>query len=914
MMLNIKKISTALLLAAMPFFVFGQCPENINMRKAIENRNVAVLEDLAKRLPACEKWQDSLAFVYHTLGVAAYIDGDLNKATEVTQQALLLRKKVLPEPHYETGRSYRNLGVFYKELGQWDAAAEHFKGAAETFNGLDSADVADAYRELALVYYQQGDFDRSVQSLELATQKARSFGDEYTLLSCFLEFGNILPEKELFQPAIDSLLKAEKMLAGYDPGWEHAVCFTNLALNYSALEQYERSIDYGEQAIVLWAAMEAPWEWATTLNNQGVTLMHSRQYAKAETVLLEGQKVASDNDLPLILSQSYDNLGELYFLQNQNDKALEYFHKAVMIHMKETSNRAVLTNPSAKDLTNVVVKKALLNDLSDKGKALLAVYKAGKDAEYVKAALETYKLCDHLTDLLRREHTVKSSKIFWREKVVPIYEKAIEAAYLLNDYESAFFFFEKSRAVMLLDAMLNAEALNTINDEQLKTEENRLRTALIDARQRLDEANADERGKILSELVDLNDQFEALTKKLSEQFPNYHNVKYATEVVSLHNLQQQQAGSTLIHYFLGEEHTWMLAVSSEKNPVLKQIGRTELTQKLVKDYLQFFANAFAIANDPQGYAVAASKLYEYLLAPAEAGAAAELIIVPDGILGFLPFEALLTAPVDHGDLGRMPYLILERSVRLTFSATVLEQQSKERSGNGKLLAFAPFSGDNGFGDYPGLPFSADELSQIQTTVAGKYLIGKKASKSSFEAKMNKYSVLHLSTHAEANQAGGQPLIAFADTVLFLNELYSMSIPAKLIVLSACETNIGEVKSGEGIFSLSRGFAYAGANSTIASLWNVNAASTGQIFPVFYKSLSNGAPKSRALRKAKLDYLNSEKGNGHIKTPYDWAGFALMGNDENIELKSPSNPWFYYVVPLVIFAAVILIRRKNRTSS
>jgi CHAT domain-containing protein len=99
-------------------------------------------------------------------------------------------------------------------------------------------------------------------------------------------------------------------------------------------------------------------------------------------------------------------------------------------------------------------------------------------------------------------------------------------------------------------------------------------------------------------------------------------------------------------------------------------------------------------------------------------------------------------------------------------------------------------------------------------------------------KMNKYSVLHLSTHAEANQAGGQPLIAFADTVLFLNELYSMSIPAKLIVLSACETNIGEVKSGEGVFSLSRGFAYAGANSTIASLWNVNAASTGQIFPVF----------------------------------------------------------------------------------
>ncbi len=910
MILNIKKKSTALLILAMPFLVFSQCPENVNILKAIDDRNVTVLESLTETLKPCEKWQDSLGLVWHTLGIVAYNNDDLEKAVEATKQALLVRKKVLPEPHYETGRSNRNLGVFFKELGRWDEAAEHFKGAAETFNDLDSADVADAYRELALVYYQQGDFDRAIQTLELATSKAKSFGDEYTLLSCFLEFGNILPEKERYQAAIDSLLKAEQMLTTYDPGWEHAVCFTNLALNYSALKQYEKSFNYGEQAIILWAEMDAPWELGTTLNNQGVTLMRSKQYAKAETVLLEGKKVASENDLPLILSQSYDNLGELYYLQQQNTRALSFFHQAVMIHLRDVSNKEVLTNPAAFDLNNVVVKKALLNDLSDKGKALLAVYKDKMAAEYIQAALETYQLCDHLVDLLRREHTVKSSKIFWREKIVPIYEKAIEAAYLVNDYESAFFFFEKSRAVMLLDAMLNAEALNTINDEQLKTEENRLRTAIIEARQRLDDATATEKGEILSELMDLNDQFEALSKKLSEQFPNYHSVKYATEVVSLNN-SQQQAGSTLIHYFLGEENTWMLAVSSKQTPVFKQIGRTELTQKLVEDYLHFFANAFAIANDPGAYADAASKLYDYLIAPAETGETEDLIIVPDGILGFLPFEALLTSPVDHNDLGRMPYLILEKSVRLTFSATVLEKQNQQGSDNGKLLAFAPFSSTSEFANYPVLPFSADELSQIQRSVAGKYLVGKKATKRLFKEKMKHYSVLHLSTHAEANQSGGQPLIAFADTILTLNELYSMNIPAKLIVLSACETNIGEVKSGEGIFSLSRGFAYAGANSTIASLWNVNAASTGQIFPVFYKALTKGASKSQALRQAKLDYLNGNSDNGHIITPYDWAGFAIMGNDETIELKSPSTSWFYYLIPLVIFLGVFVIRKGRK---
>ncbi len=156
---------------------------------------------------------------------------------------------------------------------------------------------------------------------------------------------------------------------------------------------------------------------------------------------------------------------------------------------------------------------------------------------------------------------------------------------------------------------------------------------------------------------------------------------------------------------------------------------------------------------------------------------------------------------------------------------------------------------------------------------------------------------------------GQPVIAFADTVLTLQELYAMNLPSDLIVLSACETNLGEVKSGEGIFSLSRGFTYAGANSIIASLWKVNAASTGQIFPVFYKKLKDGQTKAEALRLAKLDYLDTPDGNGHIKTPYDWAGFAMMGNNETIDLKPPID-WWKYLIPIVVLIGAFLVWRRN----
>lgn len=915
-MLTIKKNITALLLAAMPFFVFAQCPEGENIARAIQDREVTQLKNLVEKLQSCDAWQDSLGLVWHTLGVAAYIDDDLEEAVKATQKALEIRQRVLPDPHFETGRSRRNLGVFHKELGQWDQAAANFKAAAEIFDRLDSMDVADAYRELALVFYQKGDFDRAIQTLDLATIKAKSFSDDYTLMSCYLEYGNILPEKERYQSAVDSLLKAEKMLAVYDPWWEHAVCYTNLALNYSSLQQYEKSISYGQQAIDLWQEMEAPWELATTLNNQGVTLIHSKKYKAAEQMLLKGRQVASENDMPLIRSQSYDNLGELYFQQQQYEKALEYFHQAVLVHLRQPSNQQYLSSPQMETLDNVLVKKALLNDLSDKGKALLALFDQSEEKTFAEAALENYKRCDYLVDLLRREHTVQSSKIYWREKVVPIYEKAIEAAYLLEDYESAFFFFEKSRAVLLLDAMLNAQALNTLKDEGLKKEEARLRKALIEARQQLDRADDSERGEVLSQLVQLNDAFESLTNSLSEKFPNYHRVKFATEVIRLESFKkelEEQKGDVLIHYFMGRENTWMLAVYPDEKTVFRKLGNSGQTAELVEAYLAFFTRSYSIANDPSAFAKASNDLFKYLLGQLDLSDATEIVIVPDGMLGFVPFEALLTSPVEHSDLGGMPYLILDHTVRLSFSATVLEKQNNQIQSNGRILAMAPFSSESTYGDYPVLPFSADEVSKIQRSVDGKYLTGRKASKKQFRDYVKRYAVLHLSTHAEADQTDGQPVIAFADTVLTLSELYSMDIPAKMIVLSACETNIGEVKSGEGIFSLSRGFAYAGANSTIASLWNVNAASTGEIFPVFYENLKKGNSKSRALREAKLQFLNKTGEGPQVKTPYDWAGFSLMGNNEAIELNSPGTPWYYYLIPLVVFAWVFMVRKRQKAN-
>ena len=92
----------------------------------------------------------------------------------------------------------------------------------------------------------------------------------------------------------------------------------------------------------------------------------------------------------------------------------------------------------------------------------------------------------------------------------------------------------------------------------------------------------------------------------------------------------------------------------------------------------------------------------------------------------------------------------------------------------------------------------------------------------------------------------------------------------MVVLSACETGIGKLQRGEGIISLARAFAYAGAKSIVTSLWSVNDQKTKDLMLLFYKNLRKGKSKSEALREAKLSFIaKNDNPNAH---PFFWAGF------------------------------------------
>ena len=118
-----------------------------------------------------------------------------------------------------------------------------------------------------------------------------------------------------------------------------------------------------------------------------------------------------------------------------------------------------------------------------------------------------------------------------------------------------------------------------------------------------------------------------------------------------------------------------------------------------------------------------------------------------------------------------------------------------------------------------------------------------------------------------------------DGLLHTYELYNLNLNAQLACLSACNTGFGQVRSGEGMVSLAKGFYYAGVSNIMMSLWSVPDNSTSEIIQMFNEELEKGAGKAEALRMAKLRYL--EQADAYSSEPYHWAAFTLIGDNEPV---------------------------------
>jgi CHAT domain-containing protein len=202
---------------------------------------------------------------------------------------------------------------------------------------------------------------------------------------------------------------------------------------------------------------------------------------------------------------------------------------------------------------------------------------------------------------------------------------------------------------------------------------------------------------------------------------------------------------------------------------------------------------------------------------------------------------------------------------------------------------------------------------------GRSFLNEKASKQLFTKNAKEHKIIHIGTHAESNNVSPElSRLVFAknvgdsldinDNYLYTYEIYDQNLSSHLAILTACDTGKPTYQPGEGMISLAHAFNYAGSESVLTSLWQIDEKSSNEILERFYGHLSEGKPKHVALRLAKLDYL--AHGQGRTLHPQYWAGLVLMGDTSPVELSRPAF-WLLWVVAVLtlVFVAMVFLKRK-----
>jgi len=295
-------------------------------------------------------------------------------------------------------------------------------------------------------------------------------------------------------------------------------------------------------------------------------------------------------------------------------------------------------------------------------------------------------------------------------------------------------------------------------------------------------------------------------------------------------------------------------------------------------------------------------------------------------LGFLPFDALLTEAVQQADnnFSAYPFLVKKHRISYSYSATLLERNLRRQyDSKARILAFAPtfvaqpnVQLDSLRSALQPLLHNEAEVEAIAKIFPTTPFFGRQANRTTFLRQADAFSYLHLSTHALVNDSlEAFSFVAFAqeaDTldeqeVLYMNDLYNLPLQAEMVVLSACETGIGEVAQGEGVMSIARAFSYAGASSVLATLWSVNDRATKELVIVFYQNLAKEQTKATALRQAKLELIEQLS----FAHPYYWSGLVAYGNMQAVE--QAGFPKMYWLVGLgVVLLIGLFVWWKSRT--
>lgn len=899
----------------------------------------------ADRLKDTENWS-TLAHVYLWLGEAAYALADPAAALTYTQTAeeiinLYLDQNTFPE----YGLLLQNLGVFYSRAGNFDQQMayyqRHFTYTIKT-HGRNSTQGADAFYNLGLAYLRRNQWDKTQAYLDTSLQLSRQLdyaegiGDAMNILStCYANNGDyaraIAMQRQAlryetfgnnYSVKLNNLAEYQLNLGQYEVAEENFARAMeegpnnwgprlNLIRLYRLQERWEKAENLTDDWIEQLTAAPQPYhsELKRLYNYKASFFQRKEDWSSALQSLLKGQQLRPID--PTIDASIYLGMASAYFGKGEHTRALEAIRKSFQLLFPQDTPENILDNPGVESLLNAEVA---LEMLTLKGQILRRMLMVEQDKAVKAAAIRLYQEGEQLIQRNRERYASAASKSLLAQAALKLYQDAIELMYLLyQDTEDkqwirqALFFSERSRATAIADRLNTIQAsLFAQIPSKLLDKEKELQGDITFYNHQIASAGTDLDPQLRQDweqiLFEKRNEQEALLQVLKRDYPQYFDLKYQDFTLDLERIRSEvlQRDEVLIEYFIGEEQLYLFWLNGDSIG-MEQVGPFKLIEKGIQAFRQ------GMLSQGPAYQEWAYRLQVLLLKPIqEVINDKSLIIIPDGVLGYVPFETLLLEEMsEEQSFAEASFLLFEHPIRYFFSIQValLGQQLRRPPAKAKILGISP-----GFID--SIPFSLSEVSAassppaylpplkgtlaeletMQGRYSGTFLSGKKATKDAFWKEVPAHGLLHIATHTwiddkNPNASGFLFAAEQQDSIysfLHAYELFNQSLLADLVTLSACNTGYGRVQKGEGIASLARAFAFAGCQNLVMTLWPIRDRSTPEIMGYFYDNLFEGMSKDLALHQAKINYL--ETANPLFLHPYFWGGLIYVGDKGSVALQ------------------------------
>ncbi|TVP53821.1 MAG: CHAT domain-containing protein, partial [Mongoliibacter sp.] len=758
------------------------------------------------------------AKIIHRMGDYHRILGEFPEAISLMQEAIAINKSNAEHAEeFYLSFTYCNIGIAYQELGLQEKAELYYDSALFLHRKFPAETFPPAYISFdrKTVYtFNKGEYQRTVDLLDYAFGSISGLDGTIEKNLLLIKKARALLELEEFEQAEKIYLESIGLFeSGQYSGEYPAFAYNSYGIYLARSERPEEAEQYFDKSIQIYLGLgalgnvlnvldELYFTWAKKDDEKALTYLNrARKY-------LEPYPDSKENLVTL------NHMGRTLMRLDRFDEALQLQQEALRFAVDDFKSTDYFHNPSLPQIQQTSSFMEIAMILKNKGETLLRKYQHNQgNGNELDHALSTLKLSDKVIDLMRWDQQAENTKAYWRASTKSLYEMALEAAFNLNDQQAAFYFMEKSRAVMLNDQLSEMGALKFLTEKDLYQERQLKTEALSMKNLMLKAENGDAAYQKASvDWFEAQSRYESFIKELEKKYPNYYQYKYDTTVLSLSRLQGSllSESQAYLSYFVGEESTYLFYAAKDQSG-FEKLASTDLKDK-ADQLLGLVSDRNKLNSDFKNFQKMSFQLYADLI-PVGLKGYDRLIVSPDEF--FIPFELLMT-----DSTSKNAYLLQSHALSYTYSAGFLAKNKKDNK-NHKVFGLAPveYKAELQQASLLGADLSLKRINKFFPS--NHFVTYEKATKQNFLDNLSHYSIAQLYSHAVADAEGIEPRLYFYDESMPLSELQLLGdLSTQLIVLAACNTGVGKNISGEGIFSLARGFAAAGIPSSITTLWEV----------------------------------------------------------------------------------------------